>query len=80
MRRVCSPGAEHRPAGPGRSLPPLQAARIPGDRELLEQAREAASRMLAEQPDPRTWPEGLRALVADEGLLQLDTLSLPSLA
>lgn len=58
----------------------LKAARIPGDRELLEQAREAASRMLAEQPDPRTWPEGLRALVADEGLLQLDTLSLPSLA
>lgn len=57
-----------------------QAARIPADRELLEQAREAASRLLAEQPDPRAWPPGLRALVADEGLLQLDTLAVPSLA
>ncbi|KAL4452493.1 hypothetical protein ABPG75_008155 [Micractinium tetrahymenae] len=58
----------------------FKAARVPGDRELLEQAREAASRLLAADPDPRSWPAGLRALVADEGLLQLDTLSLPSLA
>ncbi len=80
-------GVHHIPAEapplqqPAVSVPPsLQAARIPGDRELLEQAREAASRLLAAEPDPRSWPPGLRALVADEGLLQLDTLSMPTLA
>ena len=58
----------------------LQLASIPGDRELLEEARKAASRLLAEQPDPRQWPRELRALVADRDLLlQLDTLGLPSL-
>ena len=67
-------------------LPPLcssrphpQVARIPGDRLLLDQAREAASQLLAEQPDPRHWSPELRALVADAGLLQLDTISMPTL-
>ena len=61
------------------SCPHPQVARIPGDRLLLDQAREAASRLLAEQPDPRHWSPELRALVADEGLLQLDTISMPTL-
>lgn len=57
-----------------------QAAQLPGDRALLEQAREAAAALLAEQPDPRQWSKELLALVADDSLLELDTLELPSMA
>lgn len=59
--------------------PPWQAATIPGDRALLEQAREAASQLLAAQPDPRQWSPELRALVADDSVLQLDTHEMPTL-
>lgn len=64
---------------PPRPAPPRQAATIPGDRGLLEEARKAASRLLAEQPDPRQWRPELVGLVASDSLLQLDTVTLPSL-
>lgn len=46
---------------------------------LLDEARRAASRLLAEQPDPRLWRPELVGLVASDSLLELDTLSLPSM-
>jgi hypothetical protein len=51
-----------------------QVAQIPADRELLERARQAATTLLQREPDPRQWPAELRAMLADESLLQLDTL------
>lgn len=54
----------------------LQVAQLPADRLLLEQARQAAAQLLAREPDPRCWPSELRALVADEGMLQLDLLDM----
>lgn len=65
------------PCPPPRLL--RQAAQIPGDRVLLDAARDAASQLLAAQPDPRAWGGELLALVADEGLIQLDTHEVPSL-
>lgn len=58
---------------------PAQAATIPGDRALLDEARRAASRLLAQQPDPRQWRPELAGLVASDSLLELDTVTLPSL-
>lgn len=67
------------PTTPCPSPLPPQAAAIPGDRVLLDEARRAASRLLAEQPDPRQWRPELVGLVASDSLLELDTLSLPSM-
>ena len=76
---MCSIGdASAIPQLPAR-LPSPQAAAIPGDRVLLDEARRAASRLLAEQPDPRLWRPELVGLVASDSLLELDTLSLPSM-
>lgn len=58
--------------------PSPQAARLPGDQQLLDAAREAAVALLQAQPDPRAWPPELLGLVADDSLLELDTLGLPS--
>lgn len=60
-------------------LPSPQVAQIPADRELLEQARQAAIDLLQRQPDPQEWPDELRAQVMDD-MLQLDTLTIPNLS
>ncbi|EFN54917.1 hypothetical protein CHLNCDRAFT_134628 [Chlorella variabilis] len=56
-----------------------EVAQIPADRELLEQARQAAIDLLQRQPDPQEWPDELRAQVMDD-MLQLDTLTIPNLS
>lgn len=69
----------YHPLHPPHIAPLAQAAQIPGDRLLLDAAREAATQLLAQTPDPGQWSAELRALVADDSLLQLDTHSLPTL-
>ena len=68
----------HAPAHPPAPRP-TQAARLPGDQELLEAAREAAAALIRAQPDPRDWPPELLGLVVDDSLLELDTLDLPTM-
>ena len=58
----------------------LKAAKLPEDRQLLEQARAAAAEMLQEMGlDPSKWPSDLLAALKDESLPDLDLAELPQL-
>ena len=58
----------------------LKAAKLPEDRQLLEQARAAAAEMLQEMGlDPSKWPADLLAALKDRSLPDLDLAELPQL-
>lgn len=58
----------------------MKACRLPGDEDLVEQAREAAVAHLARTGgDPRRWSKELVAAVTDESLIDLDLMELPSM-
>ena len=51
----------------------LKAAKLPEDRQLLEQARAAAAELLQEYGlEPAGWPQDLLAALKDRGLPDLD--------
>lgn len=51
----------------------LKAARLPEDRQLLEQARAAAAELLQEYGlEPSGWPQDLLAALKDKNLPDLD--------
>lgn len=58
----------------------LKAAKLPEDRQLLEQARAAAAGLLQEMGlDPSKWPADLLAALKDRSLPDLDLAELPQL-
>ena len=59
----------------------LKAAKLPDDRQLLEQARAGAAEMIQEYGlEPDTWPPDLLAALKDSALPDLDLSEVPQLA
>ncbi len=59
----------------------LRAARLPGDKDILELARRAAATFLSSTGvDPSNWPHALLAALRERALPDLDIHSIPSFA
>lgn len=57
----------------------LKAARLPQDRQILEQARAGAAELLQESGlEPSAWPRDLLAALKDRGLPDIDLAELPT--